>query len=324
MNLFTAINDAMSIAMETDDTAIVFGEDVAFGGVFRCSQNLREKFGNDRVFNTPLSENGIAGFAIGYAATGGTAIGEIQFADYIFPAFDQIVNEMAKFRYRSGSQWNVGPVTLRAPCGAVGHGGHYHSQSPEAYLAHTPGITVVMPRGPVAGKGLLLASIRSTDPVIFLEPKALYRTAVEDVPTGDYEIELGKAAILREGTDVTVVGWGGQLRVLQAACELAAKQYGIQAELIDLQTILPWDVEAVEKSVNKTGKLIVSHEAPVTCGFGAEVVASVQERCFWSLEAPIQRVCGYDTPFPLVFEKYYMPDEFKNLEAIRSVVDSAK
>jgi 2-oxoisovalerate dehydrogenase E1 component beta subunit len=181
-----------------------------------------------------------------------------------------------------------------------------------------------MPRGPVAGKGLLLASIRSKDPVIFLEPKALYRTAVEDVPIGDYEIELGKAAILREGTDVTVVGWGGQLRVLQAACELAAKQYGIQAELIDLQTILPWDVETVEKSVNKTGKLIVSHEAPVTCGFGAEVVASVQERCFWSLEAPIQRVCGYDTPFPLVFEKYYMPDEFKNLEAIRSVVDSAK
>jgi 2-oxoisovalerate dehydrogenase E1 component beta subunit len=324
MNLFTAINDAMSIAMETDETAIVFGEDVAFGGVFRCSQHLRDKFGPDRVFNTPLSENGIAGFAIGYAATGGTAIGEIQFADYIFPAFDQIVNEMAKFRYRSGSQWNCGPVTLRAPCGAVGHGGHYHSQSPEAYLAHTPGVTVVMPRGPAAAKGLLLASIRSKDPVIFLEPKALYRTAVEDVPTGDYEIELGKAAILREGTDVTVVGWGGQLRVLQVACELAAKQYNIQAELIDLQTILPWDVEAVEKSVNKTGKMIVSHEAPVTCGFGAEVVAAVQERCFWSLEAPIQRVCGYDTPFPLVFEKHYMPDEFKNLEAIRYVVNSAK
>jgi 2-oxoisovalerate dehydrogenase E1 component beta subunit len=181
-----------------------------------------------------------------------------------------------------------------------------------------------MPRGPAAGKGLLLAAIRSKDPVIFLEPKALYRAAVEDVPTGDYEIELGKAAIIREGSDVTVVGWGGQLRVLQAACELAFQQYGIQAELVDLQTILPWDVETVEKSVRKTGKLIVSHEAPVTCGFGAEVVASVQERCFWSLEAPIQRVCGYDTPFPLVFEKYYMPDELKNLEAIRSVVESAK
>jgi 2-oxoisovalerate dehydrogenase E1 component beta subunit len=171
MNLFTAINDAMSIAMRTDDSAIVFGEDVSFGGVFRCTQNLKEAFGADRVFNTPLSENGIAGFAIGYASMGGTAIGEIQFADYIFPAMDQIVNEMAKFRYRSGNQWNCGGVTLRAPCGAVGHGGHYHSQSPEAYLAHTPGLVVVMPRGPKAAKGLLLSSIRSQDPVVFLEPK---------------------------------------------------------------------------------------------------------------------------------------------------------
>lgn len=324
MNLFTAINDAMSIAMQTDPSAIVFGEDVAFGGVFRASQGLREKYGNDRVFNTPLSENGIAGFAIGYAASGGTAIGEIQFADYIFPAFDQIVNEMAKFRYRSGNQWNAGGVTLRAPCGAVGHGGHYHSQSPEAYLAHTPGLVVVMPRGPKTGKGLLLASIRSKDPVVFLEPKALYRAAVEEVPVGDFELELGKADIMREGSDVTVVGWGGQLRVLETACNLAKEQYGISCELIDLQTILPWDKETVEKSVRKTGKLIVSHEAPITCGFGAEVVASMQERCFWNLEAPIQRVCGYDTPFPLVFEKYYIPDELKNLEAIRSVVDWSK
>jgi len=171
MNLFTAVNDAMSIAMKTDDSAILFGEDVAFGGVFRCSQNMKEKFGPERVFNTPLSENGIAGFAIGYASMGGTAIGEIQFADYIFPAFDQIVNEMAKYRYRSGNQWNCGGVTLRAPCGAVGHGGHYHSQSPESYLAHTPGLVVVMPRGPKAAKGLLLSAIRSPDPVVFLEPK---------------------------------------------------------------------------------------------------------------------------------------------------------
>ena len=224
MNLFTAVNNAMSIALETDPSAIVFGEDVAFGGVFRCSQELREKFGEDRIFNTPLSENGIAGFAVGYAATGGTAIGEIQFADYIFPAFDQIVNELAKFRYRSGNQWNAGGVTLRAPCGAVGHGGHYHSQSPEGYLSHTPGLTVVMPRGPRAGKGLLLSSIRSKDPVVFLEPKALYRASVEEVPVGDYEIEIGKAEILRKGSDVTVVGWGGQLRRLQDACDLAKKQ----------------------------------------------------------------------------------------------------
>lgn len=171
LNLFQSINSAMQISMKTDHTAIVFGEDVAFGGVFRASQNLRDEFGPERVFNTPLSENGIAGLAVGYASVGGTAIGEIQFADYIFPAIDQIVNEMAKFRFRSGNQWNCGGVTLRAPCGAVGHGGLYHSQSPEAYLCHTPGLVVVVPRGPRCAKGLLLSSIRSKDPVIFLEPK---------------------------------------------------------------------------------------------------------------------------------------------------------
>jgi 2-oxoisovalerate dehydrogenase E1 component beta subunit len=324
MNLFTAINDAMRIALETDPTAVVFGEDVQFGGVFRCTQHLCDQFGPDRVFNTPLSENGIAGMAIGYASMGGTAVAECQFADYIYPMLDQIVNEMAKFRYRSGNQWNCGGVTIRAPCGAVGHGGHYHSQSPEAYLTHTPGLCVVMPRSPRTAKGLLLQSIRSPDPVIFLEPKALYRASVEDVPTGDYEIPLSQAEIVREGTDVTVVGWGGQLLVLEKACDMAYEQRGITCELIDLQTLLPWDADTVERSVNKTGKLVVSHEAPLTSGFGAEVVASIQERCFWSLQAPIRRVCGYDTPFPLVFERYYVPDALKNYEAIVSVVEAAK
>jgi 2-oxoisovalerate dehydrogenase E1 component beta subunit len=323
MNLFTAVNDAMRIALETDETAVVFGEDVGFGGVFRCSQGLRERFGPHRVFNTPLSETGIAGFAIGYAAASGTAIAEIQFADYIFPAFDQIVNELAKFRYRSGDQWNAGGVTIRTPCGSVGHGGHYHSQSPEAYLAHTPGLTIVMPRNPKQAKGLLLASIRAPDPVIFMEPKALYRTAVEDVPVGDYEIPLQRADIMRHGHDVTVVGWGGQLRRLEVACDLA-EQNGVSCELIDLQTILPWDKETVVKSVLKTGKLVVSHEAPITGGFGAEIVSSVQDACFWSLQAPIQRVCGYDTPFPLVHERYYIPDELKNLQAILNCMDAAK
>jgi len=324
MNLFTAVNSAMRIALETDPTCIIFGEDVAFGGVFRCSQGLKEDFGADRVFNTPLSENGIAGFAVGYAAMGGTCIAEIQFADYIFPAFDQIVNEMSKFRYRSGNQWNCGGVTMRAPCGAVGHGGHYHSQSPEAYLAHTPGICVVMPRGPIQAKGLLLSSIRSKDPVVFLEPKALYRSSVEEVPDDDYEIPLGQAEILQHGTDVTIVGWGGQLRTLEKAVRLAKQHHGISCELIDLRTILPWDTYTVSESVKKTGKLVVSHEAPITCGFGAEVVASMQEMCFEYLEAPIQRVCGYDTPFPLVHEKYYLPTEFKNLEAITRVMEFAK
>ena len=255
---------------------------------------------------------------------GGTAIGEIQFADYIFPAFDQIVNEMSKFRYRSGNQWNCGGVTLRSPCGAVGHGGHYHSQSPEAYLAHTPGITVVMPRSPKTAKGLLLSSIRSKDPVIFLEPKALYRSSVEDVPIDDYELPLCQAEVIREGTDVTVVGWGGHLQVLTKACNMAYEQHGINCELIDLQTIVPWDKTTIENSVKKTGKLIVSHEAPITCGFGAEIVASIQDSCFLYLESPIQRVCGYDTPFPLVFEKYYIPDAYKNLSAIQKVVEFAK
>ena len=276
---------------------------------------------------------------------------------------------MAKFRYRSGNQWNCGGVTVRTPCGAVGHGGHYHSQSPEAYLAHTPGLVVVMPRSPRTAKGLLLSSIRSKDPVIFMEPKvsaisehsnfcqskicwsrcmnnsnfisllslsfhlyiqyknsiqALYRAAVEDVPDDDYMIPLGKAEIMRSGTDCTVVGWGGQLRVLEKACDMALADHGISCELIDLRTILPWDADCVLESVAKTGKLVVSHEAPITCGFGAEVVATVQEQSFLSLEAPIQRVCGYDTPFPLVFEKYYVPDELKNLEAIKRVMDYAK
>lgn len=318
MNLFTAVNSALQIALATDETAILFGEDVAFGGVFRCSQGLREQFGPDRVFNTPLSETGIAGFAVGYAtSTGATAIAEIQFADYIYPAMDQIVNELAKFRYRSGNQWDAGGVTIRAPCGSVGHGGHYHSQSPEAYLAHTPGLTVVMPRSPYTAKGLLLSSIRSPDPVIFLEPKALYRSAVELVPVGDYELPLSTAEILQHGSDVTVVGWGQQLRVLQTACDMAAAApYNISCELIDLQTIVPWDRETVVQSVLKTGKCVVSHEAPVTAGFGAEVVAALQHDCFWSLQAPIQRVCGYDTPFPLVHEKYYLPDVYKTFQAI--------
>jgi 2-oxoisovalerate dehydrogenase E1 component beta subunit len=317
MNLFTAINNGMRTAMRTDPTCVHFGEDVAFGGVFRCSIGLKEEFGEHRVFNTPLCEQGIAGFAIGYASADMSCIAEIQFADYIFPAFDQLVNEAAKFRYRSGNEWNCGGMTIRTPCGAVGHGGHYHSQSPEAYFTHTPGLKVVMPKGPIDAKGLLIASIRDPDPVIFLEPKVLYRAAVEDVPDEDYEIELGKADIMRVGTDVTVIGWGAQLKVLEHACDMAAKE-GISCELIDLRTLLPWDQESVIESVMKTGRLVVSHEAPVTSGFAAEIAATVQAECFLALEAPVQRVCGMDTPFPLVFEKFYVPDKYKNYEAIKS------
>ena len=320
INMFTALNSAMRIALETDPTSVIFGEDVAFGGVFRCTVDLKDDFGEDRVFNTPLSEQGIAGFAIGYAAMGRTAIAEMQFADYIFPAFDQIVNEAAKYRYRSGNQFNCGGLTFRAPYGAVGHGGHYHSQSPEAYFAHTPGLKIVVPRDPVQAKGLLLASIRTPDPVLFFEPKALYRASVGDVPVGDYEIPLGKADVMREGTDVTLLGWGAQMRVLEAAADRASAELGISVELIDLRTIAPWDVDTVVESVSKTGRLVISHEAPKTGGFAAEIAAAVQERCFLSLEAPIQRVCGYDTPFPLIFEKFYVPDALKNLAAIEDTV----
>mgnify|MGYP006105805311 CR=1 FL=1 len=213
MNLFTALNDAMRTALAKDETTIIFGEDVGFGGVFRCTVDLREEFGGHRVFNAPLSEQGIAGFGIGYATMGRTAIAEIQFADYIFPAFDQIVNEAAKYRYRSGDIFDCGGLTIRAPYGAVGHGGHYHSQSPEGYFAHTPGLKVVMCRDPIQAKGLLLASIRDPNPVIFLEPKALYRASVADVPVDDYVLPLEKAEIVQAGTDVTVIGWGAQTHV---------------------------------------------------------------------------------------------------------------
>jgi 2-oxoisovalerate dehydrogenase E1 component beta subunit len=319
MNMLQAINSAMEIGMEKNPKSILFGEDVGFGGVFRASQGLQEKFGSDRVFNSPLSEQGIVGFAIGMCAVGYTAIAEIQFADYIFPAFDQIVNEAAKFRYRTGSAYHVGGLTVRAPCGAVGHGGLYHSQSVESFFAHVPGIKVVVPRGARAAKGLLLASIREPDPVIFFEPKALYRINVEDVPEGDYEIPLGKAEKMRPGTDITLIGWGGQVWRLLKAAEIAINEFSINCEVIDLQSIIPWDRETVIESVMKTGKVIVSHEAPITNGFGAEIAAQIQEHCFLNLKAPVKRVCGFDTPFPLAWEEFYLPNEWRLIEAIKEL-----
>ena len=318
--MVAAINDALRIALATDATACVFGEDVAFGGVFRCTGNLREEFGAHRVFNTPLCEQGIVGFGVGLAAMNKTAIAEIQFADYIFPAFDQIVNEAAKYRYRSGGMFNAGGLTIRAACSAINHGALYHSQSPEAYFTHTPGLKIVVPRNPEQAKGLLLAAIRDPNPVVFFEPKALYRAGVGIVPEGDYVHPLSKAEIIRPGRDVTVVGWGAQLRVLQAACDKARADLGVECELIDLRTLLPWDQDLVEASVKRTGRLIVSHEAPVTSGFGAEIVASMTERCFLHLESPALRVCGMDTPFPLTYEHLYLPSLLKVLDAVKHSV----
>ncbi|PKI61352.1 2-oxoisovalerate dehydrogenase subunit beta 1, mitochondrial isoform X1 [Punica granatum] len=319
-NLCSAINQALHIALESDPRSYLFGEDVSFGGVFRCTTGLADRYGKSRVFNTPLCEQGIVGFGIGLAAMGNRAIAEIQFADYIFPAFDQIVNEASKFRYRSGNQFNCGGLTIRAPYGAVGHGGHYHSQSPEAFFCHVPGIKVVIPRSPRQAKGLLLSCIRDPNPVVFFEPKWLYRQAIEEVPEEDYMLPLSEAEVIREGSDITVVGWGAQLSIMEQACAGAEKE-GISCELIDLKTLIPWDKETVEASVRKTGRLLISHEAPVTGGFGAEISASIVERCFLRLEAPVARICGLDTPFPLVFEPFYMPTKNKILDAIKATVN---
>ncbi|XP_012237583.1 2-oxoisovalerate dehydrogenase subunit beta, mitochondrial isoform X1 [Bombus vosnesenskii] len=323
MNMYQAINHGLRIALKNDPAAVIFGEDVAFGGVFRCTMNLQKEFGNDRVFNTPLCEQGIAGFGIGLATVGVTAIAEIQFADYIFPAFDQLVNEAAKLRYRSGAEFDCGKLTVRTPCGAVGHGGLYHSQSPEAYFAHTPGLKVqfiVMPRGAKQAKGLLLSCIEEPDPCIMFEPKILYRTAIDDVPTAHYKIEIGKAEVVREGDAVTLVGWGTQVHVLLEVADLVQEELGASCEVIDLVSILPWDTELVCKSVKKTGRVVIAHEAPLTSGFGAEIVSVVQEECFLHLEAPIQRVTGWDCPFPHVFEPFYLPDKWRCFAAVRKIL----
>uniref|UniRef100_A0A0A9Y0P5 3-methyl-2-oxobutanoate dehydrogenase (2-methylpropanoyl-transferring) n=1 Tax=Lygus hesperus TaxID=30085 RepID=A0A0A9Y0P5_LYGHE len=273
----------MDTALREDPNACVFGQDIGFGGVFRATVNLLEKYGEKRVFNTPTNEVGIVALGIGMASQGVTAIAEIQFADYLFPAFDQLTNEASKFRYRSGNQFNVASLTVRVPYGAVGHGGHYHSQSPEAYLTHTPGLTVVVPRDAYTAKGLLLSSISHPNPVVFLEPKRLYRSSKASIPVHRYEIPIRQAEVLRVGKDITVVGWGAQLEPIVQACDKAMQDRGISCEIIDLQTLLPWDVATVCSSVCKTGRCIVSHEAPLTSGFGAEIVATVQRECFYNV-----------------------------------------
>jgi len=315
-NLLQAVNSALDTAMSGDQRVVCLGEDIGkFGGVFRATSHLQEKYGKQRCFNTPLTEQGILGFAIGLAAQGSVPVAEIQFADYIFPAFDQIVNEAAKYRYRSGDEFNCGGLTVRAPYGGGIDGGLYHSQSPEAYFCHTPGLKVVIPSSAYQAKGLLLAAIRDPDPVIFFEPKAIYRASVGEVPEGDYEIPLGVAEVVLEGSDITLVGWGAQMVQINKAAEMAAT-VGISCEVIDLRSLLPWDQQTVADSVTKTGRLLVSHEAPLTGGFAGEIAATIQEQCFLSLEAPISRVTGVDTPFPLVQEAYYLPDHLKIYEAI--------
>lgn len=314
MNMIQALNQALHLAFAKDTRLVTFGEDSGyFGGVFRVTAGLQEAFGVDRVFDTPLCEQGIVGFAVGMAQKGMRPIAEIQFADYIFPAYDQIHNEVAKMRYRTGNQYSC-PMVIRTPCGGGIKGGHYHSQSPEAQFLHTPGLLVVMPSGPYEAKGLLLAAIESNDPVLFLEPKRLYRSLKEEVPEEYYTLPLGKADVARSGKDVTLVGYGAQHQQnLLAASELENE---FDIEVINLRTLNPLDIETVVKSVQKTGRLVIAHEAPKTQGFGAELAAQVMERAFFYLEAPIRRVAGLDTPFPHTLEREYMPDSYRVKQAI--------
>ncbi|PHH61381.1 hypothetical protein CDD81_459 [Ophiocordyceps australis] len=324
INLFQAINDALGIALAQDDSVVLFGEDVAFGGVFRCTMKLAETYGADRVFNTPLTEQGIMGFGIGLAAQGMRPVAEIQFADYIFPAFDQIVNECAKLRYREGQNgMHAGSLTVRMPCGCVGHGALYHSQSPESLFTHIPGFRVVVPRSPIQAKGLLLASIRSNDPVLFLEPKILYRAAVEQVPEAAYELPLSKAEVVKQGQNVTIITYGQPVYTCLAAIQRAEEDLGITAELIDLRTVYPWDKKTVFESVRKTGHVIVVHEAMVNAGVGAEVAAAIQEDpdTFIRLEAPVARIAGWSIHTPLVFEKFNTPDVASELPQSTSRID---
>ena len=319
--ILSAVNNALRTALAGDDRTVILGEDVGLtGGVFRATDGLQKEFGEARVFDTPLAEGGIIGAAIGMAVYGLRPIPEIQFLDFIYPAFDQIVNEAAKFRYRSGGEYTC-PLVIRAPCGGGIKGGHYHSQSSEAYFAHTPGLKVVMPSTPYDTKGLLLASIEDEDPVLFLEPKRIYHKKFkEEVPDGWYTVPLGQAKVRREGTDVSVIAWSAMTTVALEAAEKAAEK-GISVEVLDLRTISPLDVDAVLETAKKTGRVVVAYEAPRTAGFGAEIPALISERAIEYLEAPIARVAGFDTPFPYTLEHVYLPDAGRVLGAIDHVMN---
>jgi 2-oxoisovalerate dehydrogenase E1 component beta subunit len=320
MNIIQAVNDALRLQMRLEPKTVVLGEDVGkFGGVFRATSGLHEEFGADRVIDTPLAEAGIIGTAIGMALYGLRPVPEIQFSDFIFPAFDQIVNELAKFRYRSGGQYPC-PVVIRTPVGGGIRGGHYHSQSPEALFIHTPGLKVVAPSNPYDAKGLLLASLRQNDPVLFMEPKRIYRASKGEVPDTDYTLELGKLAVTRPGTQVTLIAYSGMVSIAEEAAQKAAAA-GISVEVLDLRTLLPFDLDGILASVKKTGRVVIVHEAPRTCGFGAELIASIQERAMEHLEAPILRVTGFDTPFPYTLEHEYMPNADRVLGAIRQTLE---
>lgn len=332
--MIEAIRDAMDVMMNRDDRVVTFGQDVGyFGGVFRCTEGLQKKYGASRCFDTPISETGIVGAAVGMAAYGLRPVAEIQFADYMYPAYDQIVSEAARLRHRSAGEF-TSPLVIRMPCGGGIFGAQTHSQSPEALFTHVCGLKTVIPSNPHDAKGLLIAAIEDDDPVIFLEPKRLYngpfdghherpvvpwsKNELGELPGGYYTVPIGKAAIRRVGADVTVLAYGTMVHVAEAA----ANDFGIDAEIIDLRTLVPLDIETIMTSVAKTGRLVIVHEATRTSGFGAELAAEVQERCFYHLEAPILRVTGWDTPYPHAQEWDYFPGPDRVGRALRQVLEA--
>ncbi len=335
MNMLQSLNSAMDVLLDGDENVVIFGEDTGyFGGVFGATAKLQQKYGLDRVFDAPINESAIVAMAIGMAAKGLRPIAEIQFADYIFPGLDQIVSELSRIRYRSAGQFKT-PVVIRTPSGGGIRGGQTHSMSPEAFFTHVPGIQVVIPSNPYDAKGLLIAAAESDDPVIFFEPKRIYngpfdgkpdaplkswaKHAKGEVPEGRYTVPIGKAEITRAGGACTVVTYGTLVHVAVAAAEAS----GIDAEVIDLKTLTPYDIEAIAASVNKTGRVVVAHEAPRTSGFGAELAAQIQEECFYALETPIRRVTGWDTPYPHAHEWAYFPGQDRIIRALKAVTEDA-
>jgi pyruvate dehydrogenase E1 component beta subunit len=321
LTLVQAVNRGLQQAMRDDPDVLVLGEDVGVnGGVFRATEGLLKEFGEERVLDTPLSETGIIGTAVGMALYGLKPVAEIQFLDFIYPAFDQIVSELAKFRYRSGGQY-PSHVVIRTPYGGGIKGGLYHSQSTEAYFAHTAGLKVVIPSTPADAKGLLLTAIHDEDPVMFLEPKRIYRSVTGEVPEGDHRVPFGQARLVREGTDVSLFAYGAMIPVVSEAADLLSKE-GVSSEVIDLRTLVPLDEAAVLASVEKTGRAVIVHEAARFCGFGGELAALLAEKAFFSLKAPIARVTGYDTPFPYALENLYLPNVERVVHAVRTTVRS--
>jgi 2-oxoisovalerate dehydrogenase E1 component beta subunit len=333
MNMIEAIRSALDVMLDKDPNVIILGQDIGyFGGVFRCTDGLQRKFGEHRVIDAPIAEGGIIGAAIGMGVNGLRPVVEIQFADYIYPGFDQIVSELARIRYRSAGEF-FSPVTIRTPCGGGIRGGQTHSQSPEAIFAHVAGIRSVMPSNPFDAKGLLISAIESDDPVVFFEPKRIYngpfdgdpdKPAVSwashpkgEVPEGYYTVPLDQAEVVESGEELTIVTYGTLVHVAKAA----ADEVGVDAEIIDVRSLSPLDVETLTTSVNKTGRCLIAHEATRFAGYGAELAARIQKECFYNLEAPIGRIAGWDTPYPHAFEWQYFPGKKRVANGIRKMME---